>query len=591
MCNRIWRIATLVICAVLLAGCGGGAPTASPMPAATAVPTATATPAPTATPTPEPFRATVVDVINEVDAHPLPEEDWVAAQAEMAIYEGGEVWAKEASTARVGVMENLIRVAPNTIFTLNQPDANTLRLSLDEGQVWVNVEGLQPGQVFEVETPAAVASVRGTRFGVRAESGGATVVSSQIDTVTVSTAAGAVDVGAGFQTTVEASGSPSAPEPMSPCEQARWGLAGGPNLDVVLPVVGLTAVFSYPYNISDPTLSSDGNYFAGIYYVPLEEEGHFRPEPMLYDIQTGQVSTATLPGNASGVAYNPDGPGMVYERHSNICTANDDWSGASCFGDTYFNPSWSPDGEWLAFMSYEDGAINLFKARPDGSELTRLTSNSTGYVSNAAWSPDASQIAYTFYTDYEQPAELWVMNADGSGSRQLLPQVGHGDPLWNRDGSALVVSGYGEGEYGSGGGLWQVPLDGGDPVQLPGTAGWTCWGATWSPTPSGWPLFFHGASLESARHNRPGKPGLAALLAELPGYGVENGRYRGPVGGGKYGIWWLFQDSAAPTYFSDADWGPLFDTGLAAFGYDTGSREAPETTVYFFQLEPGFWSE
>jgi hypothetical protein len=590
MNNRIRQLLAFAVCVALLAGCGGGAPAASPAPAATATPVATATAAPTPTPAPAPFQATIVDAINEVAAHALPDEDWRAAQVDMAVYEGGEVWAKEASTARVGVEENLVRVAPNTIFTLEQPDADTLRLNLQEGQAWINVEGLQPGQTFEVETPAAVASVRGTRFSARVAPDGTTLVSTWAATVTVSSPAGAVDVTAGLQTTIAQDEAPSVPAPMCPIEQARWGMAAGPGLDVALPVLSATNVLSYPYSISYPGMSSGGDYFAGIYNVPLEENS-YRPEPLSYDLQAARISTATLPGNASYVAFNPTGEGLVYELHGHICPANDDWTGAACFGQGYDHPLWSPDGQWLLFTSYTSAGSNLFKARLDGSDLTQLTSNQTGYNSSAAWSPDGSRIAYTFYTDYEQPAELRVMNADGSNQRQVLPQVGYGAPLWSRDSSYLVVSGYGEGEYGQSGGLWFVPLDGSDSWQAPGSAGWSCWNPTWSPTATGWPLFFHGYGAQSGADSGHSKPGSSTFSKGLQGYGVEGGRYGGPgAGGGLSGIWWLSQDSDAPTYFSSADWGPVWGGDRVAFGYVQGeSGENRQTTVYFYQTEPAFW--
>jgi hypothetical protein len=528
------------------------------------MPAATATPAPTPTPTPAPFQAIIVDLINEVDAHALPEEDWMAAQVEMAIYQGGEVWAKEASTARVGIEEDLVRVAPNTVFTFEQPDADTLRLNLQEGQAWINVEGLQPGQTFEVETPAAVASVRGTRFSVRAAPDGTTVVSTQVGTVTVSAATEMVTVTPGLVTAILSGSPPSAPDPICPVEQARWGMAAGAGLDVVLPVVSTTNVLTYPYYVSHPGMSSEGDYFAGIYYVPLEGTS-LRPEPLLYDLQAALVVTATLPANASYVAFNPSGEGLVYELHGQICTANDDWSGGSCFGGNYSYPTWSPDGEWLLFTGYAGTGSNLFKARPDGSELTRLTSG-TRYSGGGTWSPDGSQIAYTSYADYEQPPELWVMNSDGSDPRQLLPEIGHASLLWDRDGAHLVVSGYGEGEYGQGGGLWFVPLDGSDPWQVPGTAGWTCWSATWSPTSTGWPLFLGAYSEEVDKSNGDG------------------------TAGGRSGIWWLSRDSDAPMYFSSANWGPQWGGDRVAFGYVRGEYgEERQTTVYFFQTEPTFW--
>ena len=41
------------------------------------------------------------------------------------------------------------------------------------------------------------------------------------------------------------------------------------------------------------------------------------------------------------------------------------------------SPTWSRDGSWIAFVSQRDGPWNLYAVRPDGSELTRLTDDSS----------------------------------------------------------------------------------------------------------------------------------------------------------------------------------------------------------------------
>ncbi len=59
------------------------------------------------------------------------------------------------------------------------------------------------------------------------------------------------------------------------------------------------------------------------------------------------------------------------------------------------NPSWSPDGGWLAFTSSRVGDKNqIFVIRPDGGEAVQLTSAENG-VGGYAWSPDGKQIAFT----------------------------------------------------------------------------------------------------------------------------------------------------------------------------------------------------
>ncbi len=41
-------------------------------------------------------------------------------------------------------------------------------------------------------------------------------------------------------------------------------------------------------------------------------------------------------------------------------------------------PEWSPDGDWIAFTGDRDGGTDIFVVRPDGSDLTRVTTDLGG---------------------------------------------------------------------------------------------------------------------------------------------------------------------------------------------------------------------
>src|SRR5256714_9171756 len=59
------------------------------------------------------------------------------------------------------------------------------------------------------------------------------------------------------------------------------------------------------------------------------------------------------------------------------------------------NPRWSPDGQWLAFLSNRQEDKNqIFLISPEGGEAAQLTKSETA-VSNFAWSEDGKSIAYT----------------------------------------------------------------------------------------------------------------------------------------------------------------------------------------------------
>ncbi len=68
------------------------------------------------------------------------------------------------------------------------------------------------------------------------------------------------------------------------------------------------------------------------------------------------------------------------------------------------SPRWSPDGEWIAFLSKRgDKKVNVWLLRARGGEAKRLTDLKSD-VSEFAWSPDGRQIAYVVG---DPPAEDW----------------------------------------------------------------------------------------------------------------------------------------------------------------------------------------
>ena len=57
-------------------------------------------------------------------------------------------------------------------------------------------------------------------------------------------------------------------------------------------------------------------------------------------------------------------------------------------------PAWSPDGQWLAFLSPRSGPkANLWRIRIDGGEAEQL-SDEKGGITSFDWSPDGKQIAF-----------------------------------------------------------------------------------------------------------------------------------------------------------------------------------------------------
>jgi Tol biopolymer transport system component len=104
------------------------------------------------------------------------------------------------------------------------------------------------------------------------------------------------------------------------------------------------------------------------------------------------------------------------------------------------NPTWSPDGSQIAFMSNRDGKFQIWSIKPDGSGLRRLTAAKTGAQSFNQWSPDGSKLPYT-------PAEV-----DEEGFFFFDPRVD-----WSKQTPTRVAYGVAPGQSF---GLWSWSPDG-----------------------------------------------------------------------------------------------------------------------------------
>ena len=79
------------------------------------------------------------------------------------------------------------------------------------------------------------------------------------------------------------------------------------------------------------------------------------------------------------------------------------------------NPSWSPDGQWIAFDSYRNKVYHIYVVKTDGSGRTsRLTRRRQDH-SHPAWSPDGDTIAYTI----REPGGFRTINLMARNGRHL----------------------------------------------------------------------------------------------------------------------------------------------------------------------------
>jgi serine/threonine protein kinase/Tol biopolymer transport system component len=98
--------------------------------------------------------------------------------------------------------------------------------------------------------------------------------------------------------------------------------------------------------------------------------------------------------------------------------------------------NFSKDGQWIAYVSYPDGA--LWRSRLDGSERLRLTDPPIS-ARQPLWSPDGKQILFVAEQEGE-PAKIWIVSSNGGDREQLLPgdTVPRWVPTWSPDGNRIL---------------------------------------------------------------------------------------------------------------------------------------------------------
>ncbi len=139
-------------------------------------------------------------------------------------------------------------------------------------------------------------------------------------------------------------------------------------------------------------------------------------------------------------------------------------------------PLWSPNGDYIAFLSDRDGRLDLYVMDADGRNPRNLSSNDDDIMGPFNWSPDSTQIAFGSTYD-DSSREIYVVDVR-SGELTALTDNGifEDQPTWSPDGSHIAYKSSDQ----QGNGLSIVKLQTGQTVQLLENEPWIFY-MDWSP--------------------------------------------------------------------------------------------------------------
>lgn len=193
-----------------------------------------------------------------------------------------------------------------------------------------------------------------------------------------------------------------------------------------------------------PVLSPDGQWLvfgagAHIFKAPFDGQA----------VDTSGIVQLTEQGRNFSPAWSPDGEWIAYDRSfaspepisvMGTWIISTDGAVEKKISSFRSNPTWLPDGQHLLFVQASEG--RFFK--------TNI--HDTSFVANVAFvqevanntirypkfSPDGSKIAFQSQAEGER-GKIWVMNSDGTNPKPIADGAGH--PSWMPDGRIVYVQG------------------------------------------------------------------------------------------------------------------------------------------------------
>jgi Tol biopolymer transport system component len=280
-------------------------------------------------------------------------------------------------------------------------------------------------------------------------------------------------------------------------------------------IVGIAVVADQPGPVIPAPLASNGRIVAvdGTSIVTFAPDGSDR-QVVVPNLLSDDVPTLAMSPDGTRVAFRINSPyGIQIARLDDGTLTTIPVESATAIADEYIG--WSPDGTELAFGALTGRGEDLMIAAADGSSVRSLR-DAIGQAAQTVWqptySPDGEWIA--FAGNRLAATHLFVIHPDGTGLRELdlgllSPEAGDGGgPVWSPDKAAHRLA-Y-ETFYANALHLRMFDLDTNEDTEI-GAGFWPSW------SPDGTRISGCCASIWSIEDALAGAATPTIVFAEFPG--------------------------------------------------------------------------
>ena len=137
-------------------------------------------------------------------------------------------------------------------------------------------------------------------------------------------------------------------------------------------------------------------------------------------------------------------------------------------------PSWSPNGDRIAFQARNNTATSIYVMNADGNDIIRLTYEANVFDNEPCWTVN-DKILFGRGNPAYGNGEIWMVNPDG-GDLHRVGNIAGATPRSSNDGSKIVFASLSDGDWE----IWIMNADGSNPIQITDNQ-FNDWLPSWSP--------------------------------------------------------------------------------------------------------------